>query len=227
MKTSGVTFDRNSGLVTTDQRVNFSAAQGSGSAIGASYDSQSGYLTLEQAVELTTHRSGDEVQIHAQHAEFDRGAQTCQMEGASAEFRGGEANAAEAKILFRADGSAQRLDAKGGFTLATAKGGHVAAPVAWMDFDEHSEPRHGHMEGGVTMDSANEGRTMHGTAPTAELAFGAKGELKSAHLERGVEMKSEETSDASVSRDTGTGALRVSRTLHVSRLEAWRSPVDS
>jgi lipopolysaccharide export system protein LptA len=217
VKTSGVTFDRNSGLVTTDQRVNFSAAQGSGSAIGASYNSQSGYLTLEQAVELTTHRDGDEVKIHAQHAEFDRGAQTCEMEKASATFHGGQADAAAAKVMFREDGSAERLDAKGGFTLTTTKGGHVAAPVAWMEFDEHSEPLHGHMEGGVTMDSANAGRTMHGTAPTAELNFAVKGELKSAHLERGVEMTSEETSAENAGQGLGIGALRVSR--------KWRSPV--
>jgi lipopolysaccharide export system protein LptA len=227
VKTSGVTFDRNSGMVTTDQRVNFSAAQGAGSAVGASYNSQSGYLTLEQAVELTTHRGGDEVKIHAQHAEFDRGAQTCEMEKASAAFHGGQTDAAEAKILFREDGSAQRLDAKGGFTLTTAKGGHVAAPVAWMEFDEHSEPLHGHMEGGVTMDSTNEGRTMRGKSPTAELEFAAKGELKSAHLERGVEMTSEETSEEtsgeSAGQDAGKGALHVSRTLHVTR--TWRSPV--
>jgi lipopolysaccharide export system protein LptA len=223
VKTSGVTFDRNSGLVTTDQRVNFSAAQGSGSAIGASYNSQSGYLTLEQAVELTTHRGGDEVEIHAQHAEFDRGAQTCQMERASAAFRGGQADAAEAKILFREDGSAQRLDAKGGFTLTTTKGGRVAAPVARMEFDEHSEPLHGHMEGGVTMDSANAARTMHGNSPTAELEFAAKGELKSAHLERGVEMTSAENAGQDSGQDAGKGALRVSRTLHVTR--TWRSPV--
>ena len=173
--------------------------------MGASYDSQSGYLTLEQAVELTTHRGGDEVQIHAQHAEFDRGAQTCQMEKASAAFRGGQADAAEAKILFREDGSAERLDAKGGFTLATANGGHVAAPMAWMDFDEHNEPRHGHLEGGVTMDSAREGAHVHGTSPTAELEFAAKGELKSAHLERGVEMTSEETSEESAGQDARNG----------------------
>jgi len=221
VKTSGVTFDRNSGLVTTDQRVDFSAAQGAGSAMGASYNSQSGYLTLEQAVELTTNRGGDEVKIHAQRAEFDRGAQSCEMERASAAFSGGQADAAEARILFREDGSAQRLDAKGGFTLATTKGGHVAAPVAWMDFDEHSEPVHGHMEGGVTMDSANEGRTMHGKSPAAELNFAAKGELKSAHLERGVEMTSvetsAETSGESAGQTSGKGGLHVSRT--------WRSPV--
>ena len=221
VKTSGVTFDRNSGLVTTAQRVDFSTVQGSGSAVGASYDSQSGSLTLEQTVELTTHRGADEVQLHAQRAEFDRGAQTCLLDNAQAAYHGGKADAAEAKILFRTDGSAQRLDAKGGFTLTTTSGGNVAAPIAWMDFDEHNEPRHGHMEGGVTMDSTKDGRTMHGRAPTAELAFGTKGELKSAHLERGVEMKSEETSDAGAGQDSGTdagkGALRVSRT--------WRSPV--
>ena len=55
-----------------------------------------------------------------------------------------------------------------------------------MDFDEHNEPRHGHMEGGVTMDSAKGERTMHGTSPSAKFEFGAKGELKTAHLERGV-----------------------------------------
>ena len=26
-----------------------------------------------------------------------------------------------------------------------------------MDFDEHNQPRHGHMEGGVTMDSVKDG----------------------------------------------------------------------
>ena len=213
VKTSGVTFDRNSGLVTTTQRVDFSTGQGSGSATGASYDSQSGHLTLEQAVEMTTNRGGDEVGIHAQHAELDRGAQTCMLMNANAGYHGGQADAAEAKILFRADGSAERLDAEGGFTVATANGGHMAAPVAWMDFDEHNQPRQGHMEGGVTMDSAKEGRTVHGTSPTAELKFGARGELKSAHLERGVEMRSEETNEES----PGQGALRVKRT--------WRSPI--
>ncbi len=213
VKTSGVTFDRKSGLVTTSERVDFSTAEGSGSAMGASYDSQNGHLTLEQAVEMTTQRSGNEVRIRAQHAELDRGAQTCMLMKAEAEYHGGQADAAEARILFRTDGSAERLDAKGGFTVATAFGGHVAAPAAWMDFDKHSEPLHGRMEGGVTMDSAKEGRTIHGTSPAADLVFGAKGVLKTAHLERGVEMRSEETDGETA----GQASQRVSRT--------WRSSV--
>ncbi len=168
VKTSGVTFDRNSGMVATAQHVDFSMTQGYGSAMGAQFDSQSGYLTLEQAVELTTYRGRDAVRIHAQHAELDRNAQLCLLRSATADYRGGQAGAAQAKLLFRTDGSAQRLDATGGFTLATAMGGRLAAPMGWMEFDDHSQPRHAHLEGGVTMDSVNAVRTVHGTSPMAE-----------------------------------------------------------
>jgi lipopolysaccharide export system protein LptA len=109
VKTSGVTFDRESGMVTTAQRVDFSMMEGSGTAVGAIYDSQSGYLTLDKNVELTTERSGDVVTVHALHAEFSRGAGTCWMLAATAEERGSEARVARAKILFREDGSASRL----------------------------------------------------------------------------------------------------------------------
>lgn len=188
VKTSGVTFDRNTGVLTTSQRVDFTTTQGSGSAVGATYDSQRGYLTLVQAVELTTYRGQDAVQIRAQHAEFDRGAQLCLLRAATMDYRDGQANAVQAKILFRNDGSAARLEATGGFVVTTSTGGRLASPTAAMDFDEHSQPRHGHLEGGVTLDSkqegasAQEGRTVHGASPTAELDFTAQGQLRHAHL---------------------------------------------
>ena len=212
VKTSGVSFDRNSGVVTTAERVNFSMTEGYGSAMGASYNSQTGYLTLENAVELTTHRGADPVEIHAQRAEFDRNAQVCWLHTTAVDYRGGQANAAQARILFRDDGTAQHLDATGGFTLAAATGGRLAAPTAAMDFDEDNQPHRGHMEGGVTMDSVRDGRTVHGTSPTAELEFSAKGQLRHAHLERGVAFDS-----ADSSQDPSGQSLRLNRT--------WRSPV--
>jgi lipopolysaccharide export system protein LptA len=211
VKTSGVTFDRNTGLVTTDQRVQFSMNQGTGSAMGAKYDSQSGYLTLQQQVELKTVRGGDEVLVHAQHAEFDRGAQTCWLRATTAAYRGRQADAGQARILFRLDGSAEHMDAVEGFTLTTMTGGRLTAPTAAMDFDEDSHPRRGQLGGGVTMDSAREGRIMHGTSPTAELEFTSDGQLRQAHLERGVTMESDET------RQEASGAGS-----HVQR--TWRSP---
>jgi lipopolysaccharide export system protein LptA len=55
VQTSGLSFDQKSGVVTTTQRVDFSMAQGSGSSIGAVYDSQQGFLVLNHDVELTAH----------------------------------------------------------------------------------------------------------------------------------------------------------------------------
>jgi lipopolysaccharide export system protein LptA len=223
VKTSGVTFDQNTGVAATAQRVDFAMTQGDGSAVGATYDSQNGSLVLDAAVELNTRRGAETVQLHAQHAEFERGDQVCRMRGATAESRGGQATAAEAKILFREDGSAERLDATGGFVLTTETGAHLAAPVGMLEFDQHNQPLHGHMQGGVTMDSVRMGepahkgepkkadRQMHGTAPTVDFEFAAQGQLRHAHLERGVTMDSEEQSETAGER------LRVRR--------HWRSPV--
>ena len=214
VQTSGLTFDQKSGVATTAQRVDFSMIQGSGSSMGASYDSQ-GFLVLDHAVELTTVRGGETVKVRAEHAEFERDANRCTLTRAVADYRGGRATAAQAKILFRDDGTAVRLDATGGFTLATATGGRVAAPVGAMDFDQHNRPTHGHLEGGVTMESLSGIRTVNGTAPTADLEFDQQGQLRHAHLERGVEMRSQETTQA-VENGVSVSA-RQDRT--------WRSPV--
>jgi lipopolysaccharide export system protein LptA len=216
VRTSGLTFDTKTGVATTAEHVDFSMVQGSGSSMGASYDSK-GMLVLDKAVELNTRRGNQAVLIRAQHAEFERLTHLCRMHSAIANYRGGEATAGDAKILFRDDGSAVHLDALNGFNLVTANGGHVAAPTGSLDFNEHNQPRHGHMEGGVMMDStraAQDGasqRHMHATAPTAELGFSEKGELRHTHLERGVEMHSEQVSDSA------KGPLHVSRT--------WKSPI--
>jgi lipopolysaccharide export system protein LptA len=214
VKTSGLTFDQKTGVATTSRRVEFSMAQGSGSSMGATYDSEQGHLVLDRAVELTTLRGGQQVTIHAQHAEFEREGQVCRLQAATAENRGRQAAATEAKIFFREDGSAVRLDAAGGFTLTTATGAHLAAPTGRMDFDEHNQPRHGHLEGGVTMDSVNGELQVHGSSPTAELEFTSQGELRQAHLERGVEIHSEELSRLA---NSPAEPRRLTR--------SWRSPV--
>jgi lipopolysaccharide export system protein LptA len=217
IKTSGVTFDQNSGVATTEKHVDFSMAQGSGSSMGASYDSQNGLLVLDFAVELNTRRGQETVQLHAQHAEFERDEKICHLRAATSESRGRQATAGEAKIQFRDDGSAERLDATGGFTLTTATGTHLAAPMGTMDFGQRNQPSHGHLQGGVTMDSvkaadkAGAERQEHGTSPTAELEFTAQGELRHAHLERGVSMDTEEVNESAGE------PLKVHR--------HWRSPV--
>ncbi len=217
VNTSGVIFDEKSGMATTDRHVDFSTVQGSGNSMGATYDSQQGHLMLNHAVELTTMRGNEPVVVHAQNAEFERGDMMCRMRAATADYKGGEATAAGANVFFREDGSVVRLDVVNGFTLTTHTGGHVAAPNGSMDFNEHNQPRHAHLEGGVQMDSAsrkgNSSRQVHGTSPMAELEFTQRGRLSHVHMERGVEMHSEDLSEP----EDGDGPLRVSRT--------WASPL--
>jgi lipopolysaccharide export system protein LptA len=215
VKTRGLIFNQNSGVAKTSQYVDFSMVQGAGSSMGATYDSEQGLLVLDHAVELTTKRGTQTVQIHSQHAEFERQSQLCRLHEATANYQGGEAKAGDAKVLFREDGSAVRLDALNGFSLATITGGHLTAPSGHIEFDEHNQPRHGHMEGGVTMDSVHDAagrrRQLHGTSPTAELEFNAQGQLRHAHLKQGVAMDSQEQSEPS--------GQKLSLSRH------WRSPV--
>jgi lipopolysaccharide export system protein LptA len=194
VKTTGLIFDQNSGVATTSQRVDFALVQGSGSALGASYDSQNGVLVLDHAVELHTQRSSDPVAVHAQHGEFERGDQVCHLNEAIARFRDGEAQAEKATVYFRDDGSAERLDATGGLVLTSATRGRVAAPNGTLQFDENGNPQHGQLEGGVVIDSDQEGRRLHGASPTAKLDFNRAGVLSHAHLERDVNFTTEEQS---------------------------------
>ena len=217
VKTSGLVFDTKSGVAITNEHVDFSMVQGSGSSMGATYDSKQGFLVLDHAVELDTKRGGDTVQIHAQHAEFERETLLCRMHEATANYRGGDATAGDANVLFRDDGSAVRVDAMNGFNLVTANGGHVAAPTGSLDFNEHNQPRHGHLEGGVKMDSTRQTedgagqRRMRGMSPTADMDFAPQGELRHVHMEGGVEMESQSVTDSP------NGPLRVNRT--------WKSPL--
>jgi lipopolysaccharide export system protein LptA len=206
VKTSELTFDQETGTVTTAQRVEFATVQGTGSAEGTAFNSSAGTLVLERAVELNVRRGGENVAIHAQHAEFNRDQLICDLRDAAADYRGGEATGGQARILFRQNGSAVRLDARDGFSLKTATGAQIAAPTGTIEFNQQNQPQTGRLEGGVTMTSASGGREASGSAPTVELKFSPKGDLEHAHLEGGVTMRSEESGAGGVAvvRDWGS-----------------------
>jgi lipopolysaccharide export system protein LptA len=221
VKTSGLVFDQKSGVATTTQHADFSMTQGTGNSQGASYDSQQGHLVLDRAVVLNLKRGADTVMVHAGHAEFERTGLVCRLRAATANYRNGQATATEARILFRQDGSAVRLDATDGLAIQTAQGGNLSAPTGFIEFNEHNQPRHGHLEGGVTMGSQKQApgvsRQVHGASPSAELEFTPTGDLSHAHLERGVEFTTEQETQSQSPGQTRAEPLHVTR--------HWRSPV--
>lgn len=196
VKTSGLTFDQNSQVASTEQRVDFALRQGDGSSIGATFESAKGHLVLDKAVELhinqKANHTGGPVTIHASHGEFTRGQQLCDLTQARADYSGGKAQTGDALIYFRDDGSVEKLDGSGGVDLLTTAGSHVTAPRGTMDFDEKNHPHHGLLQGGTRLEMNEATRQVQGSAPTAVLDFDSLGELKHAHLDQGVLFSSQQ-----------------------------------
>lgn len=211
VRTSGLTFNQKSGVAVTAQAVAFDLLQGSGRSVGARFDSQNGHLELDHAVEIDTHRGIESVSLRAAHAEIDRNAQTCKMEGAEARYRGGEAHADASTLHFRDDGSAEELDITRGLVLTTATGGKLAAPSGVLDFDSHSEPTRGVLEGGVAIDSHTAERTVDGTAKNATMEFAEAGMLRHAQLQGKVRLAVAEQS--------------IAKGVPVESSRLWNSPV--
>ena len=122
VKTSGLSFDRNTGEASTVEKVEFRLAEGRGSAVGANYDAHNGLLVLDHAVQLDVQRGADLVNMLAQHAVFMRNEQMCELQSASLHYRADVSNAERAKVFFRDDGSASRLEADGGIRPADGDG---------------------------------------------------------------------------------------------------------
>ncbi len=216
--TSGITFAQKTGIVSTAKHVDFSSGQGSGSAVGASYNSDSGMLILESAVEMIAQpRPGSNtgpVRVRASHAVFDRDQQIFRLTAVSAEMRTGQASAGQAQINVRDDGSVESLTASGGFTLSTLEGSHLAAPGGQMEFTAYNQPASAHLSGGITLSSEQPGRSITGSAARADLVFAAAGELCHLHLENQVRLREQQTQPVSGGR---------SLPVHLTR--TWRSNV--
>jgi lipopolysaccharide export system protein LptA len=128
--------------------------------------------------------------VHAAHAEFQRAEQLCILTQAQAQYSGGSADAALARLRFREDGTIEQMQGSGGVDLHSASGAHVSAPQGVLVFDEDNHPRTGDLTGGtrlIMQTAANQqSRDVEGSAPSAHVIFDNKGDLRQAHLERGV-----------------------------------------
>ncbi len=198
VRTSGLIFHQKDGIATTTQRVDFALRQGSGSANGATYDSQNGSLVLDRDVQIHVQKNAATAQvpvnIYAAHAEFERDAMTCRLTAAKADYSGETALSGYALLHLRDDGSVSKLDGSNGVDLQTDKGTHITAPNGTLDFDAANHPTAGVLQGGTKFSLTQSDRTVEGTSPVAHLVFDKEGQLSQSHLEQGVEFQSRQQS---------------------------------
>jgi len=180
--TSGLVYAQKQNLATTDQEIEFSFAGLTGRALGAQYNSTTGYVVLQSAVEVSGLERGQPVLLRGTHAEFDRQAEQVTLKDARYSSAGETAAADEGTVYLRQDGSAQRIVGDRDVRLGEAGEGVVTSDHADVTLTPQSKPEIGILTGAVHYADDEPLRQARGDAQQATLHFDGQGKLEHALL---------------------------------------------
>ena len=186
VKTSGLVFNKNTGIAQTDKAVEFRFPDASGKAMGATYDSSKGLLVLGSAVELTSTLNGSPLTVRSSHAEFLRESRQAFLLNVVADYEANRSISDQVIVYFREDGSADHLDAKGNIRLKGGEGRDITAQTANVQFDQKSQPRMANLGGGVLMHAEDAQHNLRGSAVEGTLELGEKGIVRHARMRTSV-----------------------------------------
>lgn len=207
VRTSGLVFDQKTGIASTTGPIQFQVSGTEGSAVGASFDSRSGVLTIEHDMSLKANPRGNPLDVEARHAVFDRTSRQFHLIDARVNYRGSQSSSAQATVFFRPDGSAIRADASGEVSMRSGDR-WMNADKATVEMDAQNHPKTLMMEGNLAFRSHDATRQLHGSASAGTVHFGPKGYARQAQFRGGVAMFDRE----------GPGNGRSSRELHTDQM---------
>jgi lipopolysaccharide export system protein LptA len=188
VKTSGLTFNKNSGLARTDQKIEFRVPEASGSAVGAVYDSHKSVLTLKSAVRIVSTEKQKST-LDAQSATISKDPRTIVLYSPRIEQPPRTMSSDRISILLREDNSVDRIIGAGNVRASGegARGFELAAPAAEVVMAAANQPRSGSLSGGVSFETRGDSPAQ-GKAGRVLLSFGPKGRVSKARLENAVEL---------------------------------------
>ena len=173
VQTSDLRFNQRSGEAQTTQALAFTLPRASGKAVGGNYNSKTGVLVLDSAVELHADQNGSPSVVYAEHAQLLRDSHVAYLLRARSEYEGGQNSADEATLHFRPDGSLEHLDAQDHVHVLSSDGAELYASTAAADFDAKSQPISAQAGGGVNFVSDTPQSNMHANAVEGALQFAA------------------------------------------------------
>jgi lipopolysaccharide export system protein LptA len=192
VKTSGLVFNKKTGQATTTEKLEFRLAEAAGSAMGASYDSQTGILVLDADVAFNSSVGGKPLQVRARHAQFDRASRLLYLLADMIDYADSHSSSDQATVSFRADGSAYQVEGQGNVILKGSEGQQINTRKAHIDLGPRSEPQQAIADGGLLYVANNAARLLHGTASSATLSFGPQSTIRHAQLRDAVSLVDEE-----------------------------------
>ncbi len=173
VKTSGLVFNKQTGLASTTEKIEFRLAEAAGSATGASFDSQTGVVILTADVAFNSSVGGKPLAVRAHHAQYDRASRLLYLLQDVTDYADSHSSSDQATVSFRADGSAYQVLAQGHVVLTGSDGQQINARIAHIDLGPKSEPQQAILEGGLLYVANNAARLLHGSASSADAVVRA------------------------------------------------------
>ncbi len=192
IKTSGLVFNKQSGLASTTERIEFRLAEAAGSATGASFNSQTGVVILAADVAFNSSVGGNPLAVRAHHAQFDRSSRLLYLLQDVADYSDSRTSSDQAIVSFRPDGSASQVDQQGNVVFTGSDGQQINTRKAHIDLGPRSEPQQAILEGGLLYVANSAVRLLHGSASSGTLSFGPQPSIKHAQLRDAVSIVDEE-----------------------------------
>ena len=181
LKTSGLEFNRNTGIATTRERIEFRVPQASGSAVGATLDSKSDRLTLHSNVELEQSNSNGAT-LKAANGLIAKDPPRIVFDTAHIRREASDVDADRLTIYLRDDNTIQKALATGNVTAVTRgkNPARVQAPRGEASVDPGNHLQSAVLSGGVNIETQGD-QSMRGTAARAILDFNGENRLDKIH----------------------------------------------
>jgi lipopolysaccharide export system protein LptA len=189
VKTSGLTFNENTGIAQTKAAIEFRVPEGNGSAVGATYDSHGGVLTLKSAVRLTS-TGPRKATITGQSATITKNPSKVVMQSARVEELQRVISADKVAVFLGDDNNIARVVGSGNLHAVStgAKSFEISAPEGELEMAGANQAQRGILSGGVTFASKGDS-PAEGKAGKILLTFGAENRLSKARAQDSVQLK--------------------------------------
>jgi lipopolysaccharide export system protein LptA len=181
LKTSGLVFNRNTGIASTAERLEFRIPQATGSAVGTTYDSQAAQLTLHSDIHLES-TGPNAATLNASSGVIDKSPERVILNGAHLKRQSGDVDAQQLTVFLRDDNTIERILATGNVNAVNRGKSETRAqsPRAEVKVDQQNHIQSAVLTGGVNVDTGGE-QPMHGTAGRVVLDFAADNRLAKVH----------------------------------------------
>ena len=188
LDTSGLVFNQKTGIAHTSELITFQLPQGTGSAVGATYDSKKNIFNLEADIHLLT-GGPKPTNLRAASALFTQESQEITLTDLRAESGIRRLQAQHVVLHLRDDNTVERADASGGVDahIRGERSAQLHAANAAFTFAAQNQATSGRLTGGVTWETHGS-NASRGNAGEVLLAFGLNNQIKSAQLRDKVDL---------------------------------------